>query len=202
MKKIIMLLCFTGMVNTAIRAQYKCLKEKDNLLNLQYTCVDYTTMVYKAVMNYYGSDIKVTGFGPIGASYERIITPGFALGAEFSYGQVSGSYDQKVQNSPGYSKSYHYDQTLSTVSAMVRMNFHKVITQHFNFYWIVAVGYRNMHSQFSSDRPGYSVAPQDLPLPIGAKLGLGLRYMNENMGVFSEFSLSSQILNLGLCFKL
>jgi hypothetical protein len=186
----------------SIKAQRNSINEGENILSVQYTLLDINSIYYKNIAYQGANNLKVGGFNPIGVIYERVITKKFGLGAELSYGETNVSYSQKTAYSPNLSKTYTYQEKFSALAASIRMNFHFVNTKSFNAYTLLDAGYLRLKSEYSSNNPEYSNHTQENPIPIGLKVGIGLRYISDNMGIYTEIALNTQFIVLGISTKL
>ena len=142
---------------------------------------------------------------PIHASYEQGLTENISLGGLIGY--TASSYD--APSIYGYNgNNYKYTYNYSYLLIGVRGAYHYEVTDQFDIYGGVMLGYNIASESFSTTNPNNGVvqAYNDNSTSSSAvtfSLYGGARYMfNEHVGAFAELGYNIAYLSIGVSFKL
>jgi hypothetical protein len=113
----------SGSVNNGARAQL--IEQGDNVINAYYGWNIYGTTLRAAYAQSGSSqDVKISGLGPLGVSFEHLMTDKIGLGLEVYYVTNGVSYDELSTDTSGNSVVYDYKVSRTKIAANVRFTFH------------------------------------------------------------------------------
>lgn len=145
-------------------------------------------------------EVEIKGVGPVGIVYEYMVAEKIGLGGEFGYALTSVKY--RGNEDPGSAMIYDYKASVTTMRAQLRMNLHFAKSEKFDGYVLFNGGYRNYNVVWESNDPFFDNVNQSSFVPVGVKVGLGLRYFFvPNFGLHAEIALGSPLMCGGLSFK-
>ena len=198
MKKTAIVILLLGITISNIHAQ--ALKKDGNSVNIYYG-INVFTSFYKSVADQSGvTGVKVSGMGPVGIVYEHMMTDNIGLGGEIGYAKTTVEY--KDSYDPTSAILYDYRYNFTTIRAQLRLNLHFAKSENFDAYMLFNAGYRNMSATFESNDPLAIEESVSSFVPIGIKIGLGIRYFfTDNIGIHTEIALGSPLIGGGLSFK-
>jgi len=212
MKKILinLTLALSMMMGTAKVADAQAVEQGNVIITAQYGFPNLWNLVIKAAYKdsqYEG--FKLTGFGPIGAQFEFMVTDKIGLGVKSNYSGTTISYTENGQiydpNTGTYTSSpYNYKLSFTRVRALGRMAIHFGNSDKFDGYFGIAAGYSSFNIKYTSNDPSYtgSTALKN-PVPVGFRLDVGGTYFFiPKMGVNFEIGLGGgPLINAGIATK-
>lgn len=160
------------------------------------------TAYYKGLANAYNvvGEVGISGIGPAGLVYEYMVTEKIGVGAELGYALTEVNY--KGNDDPTSSIIYSYRASVATTRAQLRMNLHFANSEKFDGYVLFNAGYRNYDVVYESNDPFFTDLNQSSFVPIGVKIGLGLRYFFvPNVGLHAEIAIGAPVMCGGISFK-
>ena len=199
---------FSGMTITSANAQ--AVEEGKVLVDVYYGFPNLYTSVFKTAYANSGSEsnVKVSGLGPLGVRGEYMMTDKIGLGLDIGFNSSKVSYQEaySVYNSTTGSfnnVTYDYDFSTRKIGAIVTFNYHFLDNDNFDLYSIAGVGYTSRNFKFESSDPDYTPATVKSLIPVGFKVGVGMRYFfTDNLGAQLQAALGQGgILNAGISFK-
>lgn len=145
-------------------------------------------------------EVEISGIGPVGVVYEYMVTEKIGVGGEIGYALTEVKY--KGNDDPSSSMIYDYRASVATTRAQLRMNLHFANSEKFDGYVLFNAGYRNYNVTYESNDPFFTDVNQSSFVPIGVKVGLGLRYFFvPNFGLHAEIAIGSPLMCAGISFK-
>jgi hypothetical protein len=200
MKKIVAGLLIIFILIPDLRAQDKPLIKGMNSVNVYYG-VSVLGSFYKRLFAIGGADgLDFQVLGPLGITYEHMLTDVVGLGAELGYHQFKATWNYIGSGTQGQNL-VQSEIRYSVSRFMLRTNFHFGSGSSFDAYGFVSAGYR--HAQLTMLENGVVTPYTQLIgvnfIPFGVKPGLGLRYFFlDNMGLHLEIAGGTPMIGGGL----
>ncbi len=190
MKKVL-LVCFGAFLLTSNNVSAQAVEEGNVIVDLYYGFPNWYTSIFRTTYANSGSEVnlKVGGIGPLGGRFEYMVADKIGLGLDIGYSNSSVTYaEETVEYDPNtgqsYPVTYDYDFKTSRLGALVTFNFHFVDSDQLDAYGVVGAGYANRTFTFDSNDPNYVSSSVTGIIPVGFKLGVGMRYFfTDNIGL-------------------
>ncbi len=179
----------------------QAIEQGESSINMYYG-LNLLTAYYKGLANAANmvGEVSIKGIGPVGMVYEYMVAEKIGIGGEFGYALTEVQY--RGNNDPASSMVYDYEASVTTIRAQLRMNLHFANSEKFDAYMLFNGGYRNYNVSWQSNDPAFIDGSQSSYVPVGVKIGLGLRYFfTPNFGLHTEIALGSPLMCGGLSFK-
>lgn len=145
----------------------------------------------------YGSGTYTTsGTGPVGGGFEIGVNDWLGLGLQGNYSTLKGSYDDGA--------GYRYTETFNTSRYFIKATIHFATSRQLDPYIGIGGGYNKSKYTFTDNDSDPSNDEQyDLPFPIAATAGIGLRYYPvRNFGFYAEAGyLTGSLLQGGIVLR-
>jgi hypothetical protein len=145
--------------------------------------------------------VTVQNLGPIGLTYEYMVTDEVGIGVEGGYSSTKITFYEEDFDYNGQMYTYDYSYNITLARAMFRFNYHFTEDEKFDAYMLVSGGYRYREYSLSTNDP---ILPKITwtGIPFGVKPGIGLRYFFvKNVGLNLEFAAGTPLICGGLSFK-
>jgi outer membrane protein W len=149
--------------------------------------------LFKAVGSFSGN--KVTATGPIALGFEYGVAEKIGVGLQLGYGQVK---------STAKSGSFTQSESLTSIQALVRANYHFGSSAKFDPYIGLGLGYGNFKYKYTDTDPTADpVSTFSVPGAFGFSGALGARYFfSEKIGIYAEVGyVTGSIAQAGLVAK-
>jgi len=158
--------------------------------------------IWKSVFNLMGSfsggSYKTSATGPFTVVYEYGISERWSAGISLGYSEVKSTYTDP------YDASGNYKQSMTSIGALARFNYHFGHSEKFDPYVGGGLGYYKFKYKYSGtngDDPYNGVFAFPTALGISAQLGAKY-YFASNIGAFAEVGyVAGSIFQLGLTAK-
>jgi opacity protein-like surface antigen len=152
--------------------------------------------------DYEGFSTSLTG--PVFVKYEYGITDKFGIGLNLAYFQFNmnyqyDGYDYALQQDVKYTEK----DTYSTISALIRANWHFGDNDKVDPYFGLGLGYRTGNwTHTSTDPEGITSEDFSIPIPFGFETTFGVRVLfTDKIGAYAEAGLAKSAFQVGLCAK-
>ncbi len=191
-----------------IRRNRNCFKKGVQVISVGYGAPNLGKLVFNDLDRIYPT-AEFRGIGPLYLKYEYAIFDKVGLGISLRY--LNSKIDYPVEG-PNYDaggnptagdSTYTYTQTLNSIAAMVRGNYHFGTGRQLDPYVGFGIGYGN--TSFKIDLGGDLNGLQNTvsnPIPIAVEATIGARYFfSKTVGAYLELGYSQSVLNGGLSFK-
>ena len=156
----------------------------------------------KSLLNAFNTydDYKVSGFGPLHFRGEYGLSDKIGLGLSINYVSFAASWiDNTTIGVNGNIIPYSYKVTVTSLSALARMNIHFATSEKLDPFWGIGVGYRTGGYHFTSNDPDVSAQKIGNIIPVGFETTIGLRYyFTDNIGAYVEMGLAKSLIQAGL----
>jgi outer membrane protein W len=213
MKKSKILVALTGILfsfGINFNSSAQAVEQGNIIVDAYYGFPNLYTTVFKAAYANTGTelDLKVNGAGPLGLRGEYMVTEKIGLGLDLgfnnskvSYNEVSQVYNSTTGNYDNV--TYAYDFKTKKIGVLVCFNYHFLDNDKFDLFSTVGVGYANRSFSFTSTDPDYVSTDVKSLIPVGSKIGLGMRYFfTQNIGANLQLGFGQGgILNAGISAK-
>ncbi|MDC1395120.1 porin family protein [Bacteroidia bacterium] len=175
------------------------------LISLGYGVPNMGGLVFKAIKDG-NPDASASGIGPIYLKYEYAMTNNIGLGLVTRYTSSNLEYPVKstgydVNGNPTVEDStYTYGQSITSVGAMARFNYHFSTSRRFDPYVGIGLGYgySKIKLDLGGDLKGLNTTVKS-PIPLATELTIGARYFfSSKIAAYGELGFSQSIANLGL----
>ena len=148
----------------------------------------------QAVLNAFISDsainVKATGLGPIHVKAEYALSDGVGMGLSVNYISCGVKYTEVP---------YEYTWSRSSLSVLMRINFHFGTTDVLDPYFGIGAGYKQASWKFKSTDPNYAGESAPGFSPFGFETTIGLRYyFTEGFGIYTEMGIAKSVIQGGL----
>lgn len=182
----------------------------EQFLSLGYGIPNYGGSVFKDLKTLYDTSHTMKGIGPIYLKYEYAATNHIGVGvttrfltSKIEYPIEGVAYDDDG-NATAQDSTYTYSQSLLSIGAMGRFNYHFATTRRFDPYVGVGIGYGYTGIKIDlGGNLGGSDATIKSPSPLATEITVGARYfMTSKLAAYGEFGFSQSLINLGLSLKL
>lgn len=189
----------------------QAVEEENIIIEGYYGFPNLYTATFKAAYANSGTELDLTagGAGPFGFRAEYMVTDKIGLGLDLGFSNSSIGFNEEVlvQNSTtGLDELvlYSYDFSTKKFGALVCFNYHFLDNDEFDLFSTVGLGYSNRTFDFTSTDPNYVPMSVSRLVPVGFKVGLGMRYFfTDNIGANLQLGLGhGGLVNAGLSFKL
>lgn len=189
----------------------QAVEEENIIIEAYYGFPNLYTATFKAAYANAGTELDLTagGAGPFGFRAEYMVTDKIGLGLDFGYSSSSLGYNELsyvVNPVTGNLDDvlYAYDFSTKKIGALVCFNYHFLDNDEFDLFSTVGLGYSNRTFDFTSTDPNYVPMSVSRLVPVGFKVGLGMRYFfTDNIGANLQLGLGhGGLVNAGLSFKL
>lgn len=199
---LIALCSFTNTTNLSAQVSQK----GDKIIDVYYGFPNLYSAVFKMAHAETGSELNVDfgGIGPIGGRFEYLVTDRIGLGLDIGFNSSTINFSKSGFNQLMEPVIYDYAYSTQKLGVMATLNYHFLKnSEKFDLYGILGIGYGNRTFELTSTDPNYVTESYDTPLPIAARLGIGMRYMfTDNLG--ANLSLGAGqggLVNGGLSYK-
>lgn len=174
----------------------------DNTINLYYGVSIFNSLYKSAVANS-AVGVGYSSLGPLGIVYEHMMTDKVGLGAEIGYSKFSATYSEQDTDPNGNIYTAHASLDWTVFRAQLRLNIHFVQNEKFDCYFLLSAGYKKTSFGVKyDDSYQHNNISYTLPIPIGIKPGIGIRYFFiENLGLNVEIAIGNPVMCGGLSFK-
>lgn len=189
----------------------QAVEEENIIIEGYYGFPNLYTATFKAAYANSGTELDLTagGAGPFGFRAEYMVTDKIGLGLDLGFSNSSIGFNEEVlvQNSTtGLDELvlYSYDFSTKKIGALVCFNYHFLDNDEFDLFSTVGLGYSNRTFDFTSTDPSFEPMSVSRLVPVGFKVGLGMRYFfTDNIGANLQLGLGhGGLVNAGLSFKL
>lgn len=160
---------------------------------------------FLAVFDSYFSDytnIRTSLVGPINIKFEHGVTEHIGIGVNLSYLSNSWNYDvpDSLYMYPFSTTSYTETTKYSTISFLVRLNYHFGANAKFDPYVGLGLGYRSQNISQSTTNPnGHVKVILPIPFPFGFETTIGARYMMApGFGFYAEAGIAKSVMQVGI----
>ena len=175
------------------------------LISLGYGAPNMGGLVFKAIKDD-NPDASASGIGPLYLKYEYAMTNNIGLGlvtrytsSKLEYPVKSTGYD--VNGNPTAEDStYTYGQSMTSIGAMARFNYHFSTSRRFDPYAGIGLGYgySKLKLDLGGDLKGINTTVKS-PTPLAMELTIGARYFfSSKIAAYGEIGFSQSIANFGL----
>ena len=211
MKKTLLAIFVGVAALTSNNASAQAVEEGNIIIDAYYGWPDLYKSTFRTAYANSGSeiDLKMTGLGPLGGRFEYMMTDKVGLGLDVVYNSAGVQYKEVSQEynsttSTYEDVTYEYDFKTQKIGAIVTFNFHFVDNESLDVYGVAGAGYSNRTFSFESTDPNYTESSVTGVIPVGFKLGLGMRYFfTPNIGLNMGIGLGQGgLLNGGLSVKI
>ena len=195
-------------VEETTRRNRNCFQKGVQVISVGYGAPNLGKLAFKAIDRIHPT-AEYGGIGPIYLKYEYAIFDKVGLGVTLRYlnsrvefPTVGPNYDADGNVTAGDS-TYTYTQTLNSIGAMVRGNYHFGTGRQFDPYMGIGLGYGNntTKADLGGDLNGLAVSI-DSPIPIAIEATIGARYFfTEKIGAYAEIGFSQAVINGGIAIK-
>lgn len=202
------LLLASGFINNNASAQV--VEQGKVIVDAYYGFPNLYTAVFKAAYANSGSELnlKASGIGPLGVRGEYLVTDKIGVGLDFAFSNSKLTYQEEgqVYNSTtgNYDPiTYDYNFKTSKIGVIATLNYHFLDSDKFDLYAVTGIGFASRKFVFDTTDPDYVAASIKSPIPIGSKIGVGMRYFfTDNIGAQLQAVVGQGgILNLGITAK-
>jgi hypothetical protein len=144
-----------------------------------------TGLLKSAVSGSNSTNVSVGSLGPLGARVLYMVGERVDLGLDVNYANSSVT---GIGTNSNTGLPYSYTVSLPRVRVMGAFDYHIALTENFNFYYMVHVGYGNWSYNTSSSDPTYVPSKITYSIPIAFRTGVGARYyFTKNIGLNADF---------------
>jgi len=213
MKKSKVLVALTGILfafGLSFNSSAQAVEEGNIIVDAYYGFPNLYTTVFKTAYANTGSelDLKVNGAGPLGLRGEYMVTDKIGLGLDLGFNNSKVSYNeisQEFNSTTGNvdNVTYAYDFKTKKIGVLVCFNYHFLDNDKFDLFGTFGLGYASRSFSFTSTNPNYTPTAVSSLIPIGSKIGLGMRYFfTDNIGANLQLGFGQGgILNAGISAK-
>jgi opacity protein-like surface antigen len=190
------------------RRNRSCFQKGVQIVSLGYGAPNLGKVFFKSLDRLYPTS-TYGGIGPLYLRYEYAIADQVGLGislrylnVKIEYPVVGPNYDADGNVAAGDS-TYSYTQTMSSIGAMVRGNYHFGTSRNLDPYMGIGIGYGNTSFKINlgGDVNGITNTVSS-PIPIAIEATIGARYFfTESFGMYAEVGYSQSVVNGGFSFK-
>jgi opacity protein-like surface antigen len=194
MKCILLVIAFSIAGYSNVKSQI--VEEGNVVIDIYYGWPNLFSVVAK---NFYADDdfvtgLKVSSVGPIALRFEYMLSDKVGIGADLGY--VNTMLEWKETDNIS---TYYYELSIPKITALLRMNFHFSQSDKLDAYGTFGVGYRSRTIKWKTNDPFFVDDKTKSIIPVGARLGIGLRYFfTDNIGLGAEMGLGGPLLSFGL----
>jgi opacity protein-like surface antigen len=195
-------------IEETARRNRNCFQKGVQVISVGYGAPNLGKVAFKALDRIYPT-AEYGGIGPLYLKYEYAIADQVGLGvslrylnSKIEYPVVGPKYDADENPIAGDS-TYTYTQTLSSIGAMVRANYHFGTGRQFDPYIGLGIGYGNTSIKIDrgGDVNGISTVAS-IPIPLAIEATVGARYFfTESIGAYAEVGFSQSVINGGIAIK-
>jgi opacity protein-like surface antigen len=144
-----------------------------------------------------GTNIKVTGVGPLHFKAEMALSDGVGFGLSVNY----ISFGVKWNSTDTASAMIPYDNQISrsSLSILARINFHFGTTDKLDPYFGVGAGYKQATYKYTTNDPnGNNISAPGFS-PFGFETTIGVRYFfMPGFGLYTEMGIAKSVIQVGL----
>lgn len=213
MKKSSVLIAISGILFSVVlsfNSSAQAVEEGSIIVDVYYGFPNLYTTVFKAAYANSGDELnlKIRGLGPVGIRGEYLVTDKIGLGLDIGLNNTSLEFDEVSEtfnSTTGNFENVNYTYEFKTrkIGAIVCLNYHFLNNDKFDMFGTFGLGYANRSFDFTSTDPNYVATSVKSLIPIGSKIGLGMRYFfTENIGANLQLGFGQGgILNAGISAK-
>jgi opacity protein-like surface antigen len=190
------------------RRNRSCFQKGVQIISLGYGAPNLGKVFFKSLDRLYPT-ATYSGIGPIHLRYEYAIADQVGLGislrylnTKIEYPVVGPNYDADGNPTLGDS-TYNYTNSMTSIGAMVRANYHFSTGRQLDPYIGLGLGYgtTNFKINLGGDVNGIASTVSS-PIPIAIEATIGARYFfSESIGAYLELGYSQSVVNGGIAIK-
>lgn len=144
-------------------------------------------------------NVQASALGPMGVTYEYLLTNRIGLGIEAGYSKSEIKY-QEEDMILGVLYSFKINSTYTRVQ--LRTNLHVLNSKSFDIYILANLGYSGISNSYVTDDPYFIPDFKAKAVVLGVKAGLGFRYFfSKYVGLHSELAIGTPIFSGGLSVR-
>lgn len=152
----------------------------------------------------YNTGIRINNkLGPIHFRYEYGLNPEIGLGASVNYSEYEMHFTHTRDIGTAGPHTFDDKITRTSLSVLLRMQFHFETSDKWDPYFGFGLGYRNVIYKFETT-DGLGLLNIDVPagFPVGFESTLGTRYyFTKNFGAYAELGIAKSLIQFGLAGK-
>lgn len=165
---------------------------------------------FRLIYNISGAELnlKFGGLNPIGIRGEYLVTDRLGVCLDVGFNSSTIRYEEwgnRTNPETGFSEPFLFYYKLFTykIGVLIGPQFHFIRNEHLDFYGTALIGYANRRFGFETNDLGFINESIKIPIPIGFKVGFGVRYFfTNNLGVNLGLGIGQGgIVNGGLSLK-
>jgi|AntRauTorckE5430_2_1112549.scaffolds.fasta_scaffold01654_2 opacity protein-like surface antigen len=190
------------------RRNRSCFQKGVQIISVGYGAPNLGKVFFKSLDRLYPTS-TYGGIGPLFLRYEYAIADQVGLGislrylnTKIEYPVVGPNYDADGNPTLGDS-TYNYTNSMTSIGAMVRANYHFSTGRQLDPYIGLGLGYGTTNFKINQGGDVNGIANTvSSPIPIAIEATIGARYFfSESIGAYLELGYSQSLVNGGIAIK-